>query len=122
MVKAGAERGFTLIEVLAAMAIFAIAAIAVINATTANIHSLSVLEQKTFADWVASNKLNDVQYQKLDDGASGVEKLAGIDWHWRIKKLKTPDNDFYALEVSVSRHADFSQPEAVERLYLESGK
>ncbi|WKE65919.1 type II secretion system minor pseudopilin GspI [Gallaecimonas kandeliae] len=113
------SRGFTLIEVLVAMAIFALAAIAVINATTSNIHSLSILEQKTLADWVAANKLNDAQYQDLKDGAQGTETQAGVEWYWRIKKLKTEDKDFSALEVTVSRSSDFSHPEAVLRSYFE---
>ncbi|WP_152032920.1 type II secretion system minor pseudopilin GspI [Gallaecimonas mangrovi] len=119
------QGGFTLIEVLVAMAIFAIAAIAVINATTSNIRSLSILKDKTFADWVASNKLNDTEYLSFKDGQKGTEKEAGIEWYWRLKKLKTEDSDFYAWEVTVSRSSDLTHPEAVMRRYVavqESGK
>lgn len=110
-------RGFTLIEVLVAMAIFAIAAIAIINAVTANIRSLSILKDKTLADWVATNKLNDSLYTAVKDGAKGTETQAGVEWYWQIKKLKTEDKDFYALEVTVSKNSDLSHPEAVLRRY-----
>ncbi|WP_051012869.1 type II secretion system minor pseudopilin GspI [Gallaecimonas xiamenensis] len=112
-------RGFTLIEVLVAMAIFALSAIAVINATTNGVRSLSILEEKTLADWVASNKLNDAEYSELKDGAQGTETQAGVEWHWRVKRLKTEDKSFFALEVTVSRNSDLSHPGAVLRRYFE---
>ncbi|MGL5728054.1 MAG: type II secretion system minor pseudopilin GspI, partial [Plesiomonas sp.] len=50
------KRGFTLLEVLVALAVFAVAALAVMQAASGHVRSLSLLEEKLFAGWVAENQ------------------------------------------------------------------
>ncbi|WP_341502772.1 type II secretion system minor pseudopilin GspI [Gallaecimonas sp. GXIMD4217] len=111
--------GFTLLEVLVALAIFSVAALAVLSAANNNITSLGYLEEKTFADWVANNKLVDADLGEVKDGLKGTETLAGVEWHWQYKRLKTEDANFYAVEVRVGRTADLKAPLAVLRRYQE---
>jgi len=55
--KSNKALGFTLIEVMLAMAVFAIAGVALLSAATNNARNISYLEDKMFANWVASNQL-----------------------------------------------------------------
>ena len=52
-----ARRGFTLIEVLVALAIVAIGMSAVLSALSSSADTVSYLRDKTFAQWVALNKI-----------------------------------------------------------------
>ena len=49
--------GFTLIEVMLAMAVFSFAGIALLTTATNNSRNIAYLEDKMFANWVASNQL-----------------------------------------------------------------
>lgn len=54
---ASRANGFTLIEALVALAILAVAAAGIIGATERHIDTVSGLERRTAARWVAENKL-----------------------------------------------------------------
>ena len=49
-----AQRGFTLLEVLVALAIFATVAAAVLTASVRSLQNAARLEDKTLAGWIAS--------------------------------------------------------------------
>lgn len=77
------QQGFTLIEVMVALAIFVALAIALDSTMTANVRGVTRFEDKTMAAWVASNKLVELQiYQRWpsigrqDDEA----EFAGRQW------------------------------------------
>lgn len=55
------ERGFTLLEVLVALAILAIALGALIKAGSTNTANAVYLRDKTFAHWVALNTITEMQ-------------------------------------------------------------
>ena len=50
------KRGFTLLEVMLALAIFALAAMAVLQIASGALSNQHVLEEKTVAGWVAENQ------------------------------------------------------------------
>ena len=96
--------GMTLIEVMVALAVFALAALAAVNVATEHMRSLSYIEQKTLALWVANNHLTqlhlDNKLPKLGDSSGKVE-YAGQTWYWQQSGLKTPDPDFRAVRIRV---------------------
>ncbi len=55
------QRGFTLIEVLVALAIVAIGMAALLSALSSSADSASYLRDKTFAEWVALNRIEEVR-------------------------------------------------------------
>ncbi len=66
------QQGFTLIEVMAALAIVAFgisAAIAVVNSLGLNTQRI---EDRAIAQWIVSNKLVELRLQQYDVGSSGV--------------------------------------------------
>lgn len=97
-------KGFTLLEVLLAMAIFSIAGIAILGATDTNSRNLGYLERTILASWVASNQLVEAT---LDDtwppknNKKDKIELAGQEWFWQQQVIKTTDNNMRALTIEV---------------------
>ncbi len=114
------QSGFTLIEVLVAMAVFAITAMAVLNATSQNARTLMLLEEKTFASMVADNQLVLLTLQESVPSSekSGKEKMAGKEWHWTIKPVKTSDNLLRAVDVIVWSDERKKDPLTTVRTYV----
>lgn len=82
-------QGFTLIEVLIALAILAIALVAVIKVSAQSVAETSRIKQKLAAHWVALNALARVQTGLIDlnkvTNPSGEESMLGNDWHWQVE-------------------------------------
>ncbi len=57
-------RGFTLLEVLVALAIFAIVAAVVLTAAGRSLNNAGRLEALTLASWIADNRLTELQLQQ----------------------------------------------------------
>ena len=57
------SRGFTLLEVMIALAIFAISALVILEQTSRSIRQQSQLENKTLAVWIAENHLARLRLQ-----------------------------------------------------------
>ena len=55
------QRGLTLLEVMVALLIFALTGTAVLKAAGEHLSSVGQIESVTFANWVASNRLNQLQ-------------------------------------------------------------
>ena len=58
-------RGFTLLEVLVALAIFAVASVSLLAAQNAQVRTDGRLADKTLAHWAALNRLAEMQLQGL---------------------------------------------------------
>ena len=101
-VKAG-SLGFTLLEVLVALAIFATAAISVMRSASQHVNTVHYLEEKTFAAMVADNQLALVHLtNKPISAKSGTEVLAGTTWHWQISPVATALPYLQAFDVLVA--------------------
>lgn len=80
--------GFTLIEVLVALAIVAIGMAAVLEALTSSANNAMYLQDKTFAEWVALNRVATVRLSgtlPADGDSNGTSDYAGRSWEWRQK-------------------------------------
>lgn len=97
--------GFTLLELLVAMAIFATAGIAIMQATSAHIRSITMMEDSTFASFIANNQM---QLILLDKAWPGKEKQQGEveqgnrKWLWQLENEKLEDNDLRIIKIRVS--------------------
>lgn len=117
------HRGFTLIEVLVAMAVFAVAAMAVLNATGQHVNSLGALEEKTFASMVADNELAlfVLDGKPLSSAKNGSSELAGRTWFWTIKPVATADNLLRAVDLVVWKDETKQHSLVTVRTYVPAG-
>ncbi|HRD65873.1 MAG TPA: type II secretion system minor pseudopilin GspI [Candidatus Competibacter sp.] len=99
------QTGFTLLEVLVALAVLAIAMGAITGAATQSVNSVGYLRDQTFAGWMALNKVNELLLDPKpwpDAGSrKGSADLANRTWRWEAQFKKTDDPDLSRLEVAV---------------------
>jgi general secretion pathway protein I len=103
------QRGFTLMEVLVAMTILSLSLLAVIKVVSEVSTSAMQLQDKTYAQWVALNKVAEMRLQTTwppVGKSDGDSDLAGRTWHWNMEVKSTDDKDVHKLEVSVNPESD----------------
>ncbi len=105
--------GFTLVEVLVALAILAVALAAGFRSVAQSADSATALKARTLALWVAQNRLAAAQLETPIPAVgeqSGSEVQAGTTFIWRAAVSGTPNPAFRKIEISV---ADPSAPDYV---------
>src|SRR5262245_56332020 len=104
--KAGASRGFTLIEVLAALIIVAIGMLAVIKGVNETVRNASYLRDKTLAHWIAMNHLAEVRLAgRVPEVAktNGDLEFAGQKWRWVMSVTQTQVMSMRRIDINVRR-------------------
>ena len=107
--------GFTLVEVMVALAVVAVALPALLMSLYQQVDSTAYLRDRSLASLVAANKLAELRLlsrarQSLLKGCdSGVEELGERDWYWWIESTPTEVEQFYRLEIRVAAGEDDEQ-------------
>jgi general secretion pathway protein I len=100
-----AARGFTLIEVLVALAIIAFGLIAVFGQLNQSATAAARLRDKTFAHWVAMNRIAELRlaggFPPVGTQSDDLE-MANLRWHYEIRISKTDDDSLRRADVSVA--------------------
>ncbi len=98
-------KGFTLLEVMLALTIFAVIATTIMDASSQGINSIIHLEDKTIASWLAENKLTELRLSKqLSIGEKKEQvKMAKQNWQVLSKTVKTQLPNIYRISISVSK-------------------
>lgn len=102
-------RGFTLVEVLVALLVVALALFAVIGVMAQQSRNAAHYKEKTLALWVAHNRLAELQLQPQwpDVGRSdGSAEMAGIEWRWELEVGETEDDRLRRVDIAVRSPAD----------------
>lgn len=99
-----AERGgFTLVEMLVALAVFSLAAMALLNLSGESTRSAQRVETRTLGGMVAENVAVEAAVApSLGEGeTSGQYDLGGRRWVWTRAVLPTSDADLLRIDVRV---------------------
>lgn len=101
--------GFTLLEVLVALAVIAIALGALVRVIGQQAGTIEHLRDRTMAQWVAANQLTQVELERdwPDIGVRrGVERMGRTDWHWEMHIRATDEPDLRRVDVQVRRRPE----------------
>jgi general secretion pathway protein I len=109
------RNGFTLLEVLIALAILAIALAAIVRASGSAVGTAITLKERTLAMWVAQNRLEEEMALRAFPGTGvkeGEASQAGEPFKWRETVSETPEPRFRRIEIEVFPSGDESRAAA----------
>lgn len=99
--------GFTLIEVMVALTILAVALAAGYRALGQSYNNAELLKRRAIAQWVAQNQLAAMQLKQTPTiTTTGQASMAGIDFVWRSTLTQTPNPTFRRIEIVVTDRVD----------------
>lgn len=98
------NRGFTLIEVMLALSIFSLAALAALQVANEHLRALNHVETHMFAHMVASNRLAQLHSSgewPPQNEQKGQVRLAGREWYWQQQVVETVTDGLREVTVVV---------------------
>ena len=107
------ENGFTLLEVMVAMAVLAIAGMALMGTAREGMVNTQYLNNKRAAYWVAENAMTDLQLARKLPPESWREQtvsMANREWIVRSRSIETVTRGFHSLEVEVKENNSSEAP------------
>lgn len=100
------QKGFTLIEVLLALAIIAIALTAILKVTAQNIENTQRIKEKSISHWIAMQAVTMIQLGLItiepSQEATQVTKMLHQKWYWRAKLSETPIKKMQQITITMS--------------------
>ena len=110
-----ARRGFTLVEVLVALAVLSIALTAVMRPMGQAIDVTATLRERNAALWVAQNRLALHRMSHAwpsADTTDGDTEFNGEKWYWREQVSTTPEPRIRRIEITIRRQKDSPNTQA----------
>ncbi|CAD5203752.1 type II secretion system minor pseudopilin GspI [Pseudomonas sp. FEN] len=97
-----AESGFTLLEVMIALAIFAVLASSVLSASQFVVRQSGTLQERLFATWLADNQLSELRLKAPPAQGRQVLRQRFDQREWRLEQVVTPASAPRLLKVEIA--------------------
>lgn len=108
--------GFTLVEVMVALAVVGVALPALLFQVQSQTGHTTVLRERTYAQWIAQNKMTEIRLLKRIKGEipkgknQGEVEMADFKWYWEVSTEKTPMADkFQRVTISIATEQNQEQ-------------
>jgi len=98
------EKGFTLLEMLVALAVFSLAALALVRLQGVTLHTAADLDSKAMGQIVARNLMVEVQTDPASPSLGNEEgevDNGGRRWHWTREVKATDDKRLLQVNLTV---------------------
>jgi len=99
------DSGFTIVEVMVALAIVAFSLTAIAASMGQMIDTANAMRDRTYASWIAQNKIAEMRLANVVPeltATSGEVDYAGTDWAWRAVVSETGVENLFRVDVTVS--------------------
>ncbi|MGE7990368.1 type II secretion system minor pseudopilin GspI [Pseudomonas sp. NPDC089554] len=106
MRNSAAERGFTLLEVMVALAIFAVLASAASLAMQHVLQQSQQLRDRLYASWVADNHLTEMRLQATPGPGQRTLTVEFAEQRWHLEERRRTGPGVLEVEVRAARAAD----------------
>ena len=96
--------GFTLLELLVALAVFSLVVLALLNLAGESTRTAVIVEERVLAGIVAENRAVEAAIEPLADLAAhgkGDERLGDRGWHWTRTLGATDDEAVLRIDIAV---------------------
>jgi general secretion pathway protein I len=97
--------GFTLVEVMVALAIIALSLTAVAAKMGRMIDTSNAMRERTYASWIAQNKIAEMRLANVIPevtATSGEVEYANQTWRWRAVVSESGIENLYRVDVEIS--------------------
>lgn len=99
------SRGFTLVEVMVALAIIAIALTAVAAKMGRMVDTSNAMRERTYASWIGQNKIAEMRLANVIpevSSTSGDVDFANTNWEWRAVVSESGIENLYRVDVTIT--------------------
>ena len=111
--RSGCNGGFTLVEVMVALVIFAVVSVAVVRNTALSLRQAGAIQEKTLSWWLAENQMAKLRMQERDDSSfpsAGISReiveISGNVWEVETNIKSTENELVRRVEVLVYRGSE----------------
>jgi len=102
--RRGAGRGFSLFEILLALAIFSVAFFAIVEGVTVQIRAEKLAEDHTRAAMLAQNVIEEIRYggvlEETSESGEFEDENVGFDWSYTLEETEL--EGLYRLRMGVN--------------------
>ena len=98
------HRGFTLVEVMVALAIIALSLTAIAAKMSRMIDTSNSMRERTYASWIAQNKITELRLANVIpevSTSSGDIDYANQTWRWRAVVSESGIENLFRVDVEV---------------------
>ena len=103
--RRASQHGFTLVEVVVALAIVVVSFMALYGAIMQMVNATRLMQEKTIASWIAFDQITELRLQSdlsKPPKKSGIKEMAGVTWQYSVELRPTGSDTIRQIIVTVA--------------------